>query len=192
MRIFGVVCRIGFAAIAGTLGFLVAACTASPHHMAATDGMGSAGVGSVSGATAPSAMGGHLGTIENNRRMTNLQLPPSAPSVPFEKLVTRINWPRGRDGAEGSLAAYGPSAKNPTQGHSSQAIWWTVGLTNVAAVDVAINGKRVDNPRGAKQEHTAIYRLGGQAIPGYTGGEGHFNWTMWAAGDFKFDFTVYR
>jgi hypothetical protein len=189
MRTFGGVRRIGFPAIAGTLGFLVAAYSASPHDMAAMHGGGSTEAGSFSHPVAPSAI--HMGTMDTQTGTTDPHLPQSAPSVPFGKLVTRINWPRGRDGTERSLFAYGPSAKDPTQGYSAQVIWWTVDLTRVAAVDVSINGKRIDNPKDAKQSHTAIYRLGGQAIPGYTGGEGHFNWTIWPAGDFKFDFTVY-
>jgi hypothetical protein len=191
MRGFAGLCGIGFAAIAGVLEFLVTACTASPLDMAAMDGNAAAAVGSPSGAMTPSEKGGHIGTIEN-QRMTDLRLPPSAARVPFEKLITRINWPRGQDGTDKSLFAYGPSAKKPTQGYSSQIIWWTVDLTRVAAVDVAINGKRVDNPRDAKQAHTAIYRLGGQPIPGYAGAEGFFNWTIWPAGNFEFDFTVYN
>jgi hypothetical protein len=184
MRTFGGVQRIGFAAIAGALGLLVASCTASPHNMATMDGMGSADAGSVKRAAAPSRLGGHM-------RMTDPRSAPPERGVPFEKLVTRITWARGQDGTDKSLFAYGPSTGNPTQGYSSQFIWWTVDLTKVAAVDVAINGRRVDNPRDAKQAHTTIYRLGGQPVPGYTGGEGYFNWKIWPAGDFKFDFTVY-
>ena len=115
----------------------------------------------------------------------------SAPSIPFAKLVTAVRWPRGRDGTDKSLIAYGPTAKNPYLVHSSQAISWIVDPTKVAAVDLAINGKRVDNPLDSKQPHTAIYRLGGQPIPAYTGREGYINWIIWPAGDFKFDFTVY-
>ena len=115
----------------------------------------------------------------------------TADQVRFEKLVTKINWPIGRDGTGKSLFAYGPDAKNPTRSHSSEIVWWSVDLTKVAAVDVAINGKRVSNPRDARQAHTAIYRLGGQAIPGYRGGEGYFRWAIWPSGNFKFDFTVY-
>jgi hypothetical protein len=190
MRTFGGVRRIRFAAIAGALGFLVAAGTASPHDMAAIDGMGgSADAGWVDHTMAPSGMGG-MRMTENHMRMTDLRSPPPA-SVPFEKLVTRIYWAKGRDGTDKSLFANGPSAKNPKQGYSSQFISWTVDLTKVAAVDVAINGRRADNPRDAKQAHTAIYRLAGQAIPGYTGAEGYIKWRIWPAGDFKFDFTVY-
>jgi hypothetical protein len=165
MRTRGGVRRIGYAAIAGAFGFLVAACTASSHNIATVDGMGSANPSFVTHATAP--------------------------SVPFDKLVMRISWPKGQDGTERSLFAYGPSAKNPKQDYGSQFIWWSVDLTKVAAVDVAINGKRVNNPRDVKQAHTAIYRLGGQSIPGYKGVEGYFEWTIWPAGDFTFDFTVY-
>lgn len=190
MRTFGVR-RIGFAAIAGALGFLVAAGTASPNDIAALDGMGFADAGSVNHPMAAGGISTRRHMMENQVRMTDPHSPTFAANVPFEKLVTRMSWARGRDGTDKSLIAYGPTAKSPTLGHSSQVISWGVDLNKVAAVNVAINGKRVDNPRDAKQAHTAIYRLGGQSIPGYTGREGYFNWTIWPAGEFKFDFTVY-
>lgn len=192
MRKFNGIRTFGVTAIAGGMGLLVAGGTALPNDVATTDGMGgSADAGSVGHTTAPGEMSRRLRMTENHLQMTDLRSTPAPAGLPFEKLVTRIHWPRGKDGTDQSLFAYGPSAKNPEQAYSSQLIDWTVDINKVAAVDVTINGKRADNPRDAKQAHTAIYRLGGQPIPGYTGAEGYFKWRIWPKGNFKFDFTVY-
>jgi hypothetical protein len=192
MRTFDRLRRIiGFAAIAGGLGFFIEVSTVQPRQNAGSDAKGSPEDISPSHPFTPGTMGDTRSTLEAQNQLTNLVSSPAARSVPFERLVKQIAWPRGRDGTDKSLFAYGPSIKNPAQGYSSQFIWWSVDLTKVAAVDVTINGKRVDNPRDAQQPHTAIYRLGGHAIPGYTGSEGNFNWRIWPAGNFRFDFKVY-
>ena len=71
MRPFSLVRRIGFAATAGALGCLMVAGVASPHDMAAMDGMG--GADAMNHTMAPAAMGGHMMHMENHMRMTELR-----------------------------------------------------------------------------------------------------------------------
>jgi hypothetical protein len=180
-----------FTVFAGALGFFSMVLITSANDTVAWNRLLFADAASVNDLPVAKGIGDQRRTVENHLRMCKSQSHTSKPNIPFDQLVTRIKWPHGRDGTDKTLIAYGPTVKNPVLGHSSQPVSWIVDVTNVAAVDVSINGKRIDNPTDAKQAHTAIYRLGGQSIPGYTGREGHFNWTVWPAGEFRFAFTVY-
>jgi len=84
MRKFGAVRRMSFLATAGALGFLLAAGVASPHDMAAMDGMAGMGADSMNHTMAPAAMGGHMQMMENHMRMTDLR-----PSTPDDEARAR-------------------------------------------------------------------------------------------------------
>src|SRR5437868_14806878 len=87
MKNFSGIHQISIVATAAALGCLLVTGVASPHDMAAMDGMGGSADGhSMSHTMAAGAMGSHMSHMENHMRMTELR-----PSTPQDEAHARAS-----------------------------------------------------------------------------------------------------